>query len=229
MLGWFLLSATTTAEDIEWMMARAAGYHAGFALVARYESLTKNPNSAQLLALVKLWQEAYQSKIFSTDQITRLKNPENDFRLEKNNQEWKLYPFKKYKFTHEKKSLQPGEPTLSQWEFENTELDQALNFTLTCMGKEGSVTNPWIELDGYYRLELAGEYEAGYSVVCDGIGIKVYNKKGGFVKEIALTKTIPKLTIGKHSIKFDCEFPKDKELTNRFIIKTISKPEIILK
>lgn len=25
MLGWFLLSATTTAEDIEWMMARAAG------------------------------------------------------------------------------------------------------------------------------------------------------------------------------------------------------------
>lgn len=41
MLGWFLLSPTTTHEDIEWMMARAAGYNAGFALVARYKSLQK--------------------------------------------------------------------------------------------------------------------------------------------------------------------------------------------
>ncbi|HMP32534.1 MAG TPA: hypothetical protein PKD85_23200, partial [Saprospiraceae bacterium] len=67
MLGWFLLSPTTTVEDIEWMMARAAGYNAGFALVARYKSLQKNPNTSQLLALVKLWQEAYRSKIFSPD------------------------------------------------------------------------------------------------------------------------------------------------------------------
>ncbi|MBI5008136.1 MAG: hypothetical protein HZB98_00440, partial [Bacteroidia bacterium] len=41
MLGWFLLSSTTTVEDIEWMMARAAGYNAGFALVASYNNLQK--------------------------------------------------------------------------------------------------------------------------------------------------------------------------------------------
>ncbi len=225
MLGWFLLSSTTTAEDIEWMMARAAGYHAGFALVARYESLTKNPNTAKLLALVKLWQEAYRSNIFTADQINRLKNPENDFRLEKNNKEWKLFPFKKFNFTHEKKSLQPGEPASSQWEFEHTAIEQPLNFNLTFMGKEGSISNPRIELDGYYTLELAGDYEAGNSIVCDGSSIKVYNKKGSFVKEIVVTKTIPNLSIGKHVIKFDCQFPKEKEITNRFIIKTICKSE----
>lgn len=229
MLGWFLLSATTTEEDIEWMMARAAGYNAGFALVARYKNLQKNPNTGKLLALVKLWQEAYRSKIFSADQITRLKNPENDFHLEKTNENWKLYPFKKYKFEHEKKDLQPGEPTFSKWEFTNKEAEQPLNFTLTFMGKEGSISNPWIEIDGYFKLELPGEYEAGNSVVCDGTSIKMYNKKGGFVKEISLKQAIPSLKPGKHTIKFDCQFPEEKELTNRFIIKTMSSAELISK
>lgn len=229
MLGWFLLSATTTPEDIEWMMARAAGYNAGFALVARYKSLQKNPNTAQLLALVKLWQEAYRSKIFSTDQIARLKNPENDFHLEKNDQGWQLYPFKKYTFEHKRKTLQPGEPTFSQWEFVHNEVEQPLNFTLTIMGKEGSIRNPKMEMDGYFNLELPGEYEAGNSVVCDGTGLKVYDKKGGFVKEIALKQTVPSIKPGKHSIKFDCRFPEEVELTNRFVIKTRGGAEIILK
>jgi hypothetical protein len=229
MLGWFLLSPTTTREDIEWMMARAAGYNAGFALVARYKSLQKNPNTTQLLALIRLWQEAYRSKIFSADQLARLKNPENDFHLEKNNQEWNLYPFKKYKFEHTKKSLQPGEPTASQWEFLNTEVEQPLNFTLTFMGKEGNIENPWMELDGYFKLELLGEYKAGNSIVCDGSAIKLYNEKGGFVKEIEIKKNIPSLKPGKHVIKFDCQFPNDAELTNRFIVKTMSNPEIVRK
>lgn len=228
MLGWFLLSPTTGTEDIEWMMARAAGYNAGFALVARYKSLQTNPNTAQLLALVKLWQEAYHAKIFSADQITRLKNPENDFHLEKESQEWKLYPFKKYKFEHERKNLQPGEPTFSQWEFTNKEAEQLLNFNLTFVGKEGTIRNPWIEIDGYFKLELPGEYEAGNSIVCDGVNIKLYNKKGGFVKDLVLKQSIPVIKTGKHTIKFDCQFPEEKEITNRFIVKTMGSAEIIL-
>ena len=229
MLGWFLLSPTTGTEDIEWMMARAAGYNAGFALVARYKSLQTNPQTAQLLALVKLWQEAYHTKIFSADQIARLKNPENDFHLEKDNQGWKLYPFKKYKFEHERKTLQPGEPTFSQWEFTSKDAEQPLNFNLTFMGKEGSIRNPWIEIDGYFKLELPGEYEAGNSIVCDGVNIKLYNKKGGFVKDIILKQSIPTLKPGKHIIKFDCRFAEEKEITNRFIVKTKSSAEVILK
>jgi hypothetical protein len=229
MLGWFLLSATTTVEDIEWMMARAAGYNAGFALVARYKSLQKNPNTARLLALVKLWQEAYRSKIFSADQISRLKNPENDFRLEKENQNWKLYSFKKYKFEHEAKTLQPGEPTFSKWEFINGESEQPLNFTMTIIGNEGKIINPWIEIDGYFLMELSGEYEAGFSLVCDGKSTKLYNKKGEFVREIVLKQSIPSLKTGKHTIKFDCKFPEATDLKIRFVTKTMGSPEVIMK
>jgi len=227
MLGWFLLSSTTTAEDIEWMMARAAGYHAGFALVARYKNLQKNPNTSQLLALIKLWQEAYKKNIFSADQLSRLKNPENDFHLEQHSQGWKLYPFKKIKFEHAKQLLQPGQPTFSEWQFTNSNAEQPLNFTLTFTGKEGVISNPWLELDGYFKLELPGEFEAGNSIVCNGTTVKVYNSKGGFKKEITLKQPVPALKTGKHTIKFDCGFTEDSEIINRFIIKTISSPEVI--
>ncbi len=227
MLGWFLLSSTTTVEDIEWMMARAAGYNAGFALVARYKSLQKNPDTNQLLALIKLWQTAYKTKIFSANQLERLKNPENDFHLEKDNQGWKLYPFHKFRFEHAKQLLQPGQPTFSEWNIVNTDADQPLNFTLTFIGKSGAVSKPWIELDGYFKLDLPGEYEAGNTIVCDGTTLKMYNSKGSFKKDIPIQQAIPGLKTGKHVIKFGCEFPEDNELTIRFIIKTISNPEII--
>jgi hypothetical protein len=229
MLGWFLLSATTGSEDIEWMMARAAGYRAGFALVARYNSLKKNPNTAQLLALINLWQEASRQNIFSADQRACLKNPANDFHLEKDADGWKLFPFKKYKFEHTKQLLQPGQPTYSEWTFENSDAEQPLIFTLTFMGKEGTVSNPEIELDGYYKLQLPGTFEAGTSVVCDGKTLKLYNNKGSFKNDIPLQQSIPNLKTGKHTVKFDCRFSEESELSNRFIIKTKSNPEIIKK
>lgn len=229
MLGWFLLSATTGNEDIEWMMARAAGYHAGFALVARYNSLKKNPNTAQLLALIKLWQEASRQNIFSSDQLARLKNPANDFHLEKDADGWKLFPFKKYKFEHAKQLLQPGQPTYSEWTFENLDAEQPLIFTLTFMGKEGTVTDPELELDGYFKLQIPGTFEAGTSVVCDGKTLKLYNNKGSFKNDIPLQQAIPNLETGKHTLKFDCKFSDDSEVVNCFIIKTKSNPEIIGK
>lgn len=229
MLGWFLLSATTGSEDIEWMMSRAAGYRAGFALVARYNSMKKNPNTAQLLALINLWQEASRQNIFSPDQLTRLKNPANDFHLEKDAEGWKLFPFKKYKFEHTKQLFQPGQPTYSEWTFENSDAEQPLIFTLTFMGKEGTVSNPEIELDGYYKLQLPGTFEAGTSVVCDGKTLKLYNSKGSFKNDIPLQQSIPNLKTGKHTVKFDCRFSEESELSNRFIIKTKSNPEIIKK
>ena len=229
MLGWFLLSPTTGTEDIEWMMARAAGYHAGFALVARYNSLQKNPNTTKLLSLIKLWQKASRQKIFSADQLARLKNPANDFHLEKDGPSWKLYPFKKQKFEHARQMLQPGQPTFSEWSFESTDAGQPLCFTLTLMGKTGTVSNPWIELDSYFKLELPGTYEAGNSIVCDGKSIKIYNRKGSFIKDVPVNQAIPLMKTGKHMLKFDCIFPDESDLINILIIKTISDPEIIGK
>ncbi|MFN8254431.1 MAG: hypothetical protein U0W24_02000 [Bacteroidales bacterium] len=227
MLGWFLLSSTTTAGDIEWMMARAAGYHAGFALVASYSNLKKNPETSKLIALINLWQQASKQKIFSQDQLDKLKNPENDFHLEKSGKEWKLYPFKKHRFEHVKQSLQPGQPTFSEWEFDNTETDQPLTFAITLVGKDGKISNPSIELDNYFRLDFPGDFNTGQSIVCDGKLIKIYSEKGSFIKEMPLNQNIPVITQGKHTMKFDCDFGESEVLKIRFVVKTIGRAEVI--
>ncbi|HEX4935194.1 MAG TPA: hypothetical protein VFV33_18545, partial [Gemmatimonadaceae bacterium] len=49
MLGWYLLTERTTLAEMEWMLARAAGYGAGFAMVARPKALRSNPLTPQLL------------------------------------------------------------------------------------------------------------------------------------------------------------------------------------
>jgi hypothetical protein len=214
-------------EDIEWMMARAAGYNAGFALVAAYSNLQSNPQTNQLLYLIKLWQEAYTSEIFSADQVMRLRNPENDFHLEKTGEQWNLYPSRKYKFEHTKQLLQPGQPTFSTWEFENKDAEQPLTFNMTIMGNEGEISNIWLELDGYYKLTLPGSFKAGYSIVCDGEKIKLYNEKGSFSNEISIGQAIPALKTGKHSIKFDCNFQSGENLKIRFIVKSKSNAEVI--
>jgi hypothetical protein len=59
--------------------------------------LKKNPETPKLLSLIKLWQEASREKIFSAEQLDRLKNPDNDSHLEKENGVWKLYPSLKSK------------------------------------------------------------------------------------------------------------------------------------
>jgi hypothetical protein len=96
-------------------------------------------------------------------------------------------------------------------------------------GKEGTISNPWIDLDGYFKLELPGTFDAGNSIVCDGKSVRLYNKKGGFMKEIPVQQAIPVLKPGRHVVKFDCEFQEDSELTVGFVVKTRSNPEIIQK
>jgi len=228
MLGWFLLSATTGLEDIEWMMARAAGYHAGFALVARYPSLKDNPQTDQLLYQIKLWQDASAKRIFSSEQLARLKNPANDFHLEKVGESWKLFPFRKHSFQHEKQLVQPGQPTFSEFSFEQKEGDQPFNFNLTFMGKTGTVANPVLELDHYARIEIAGTFDAGSSVVADGKTIKLYNSKGKFIRDISVSQALPILSKGTHSLKYDCNFSAEGDgPVSRIVIRTIGEAEII--
>lgn len=228
MLGWFLLSATTGLEDIEWMMARAAGFHAGFALVARYNSLKQNPQTDQLLQQIYLWQEAAEKRIFSDEQLARLKDPANDFHLEKEGTGWKLYPFIKHHFLHENKPVQPGQPAYSEFSFEHKDEEQPLNFTLTFLGNTGTITNPVLELDHFSRIEIAGTFEAGSSVACDGKSIKLYNSKGRFLKEVPVSGSIPMLSRGLHTLKYDCTFSGGEESpVNRIVIKTSGKAEIL--
>ncbi len=94
MLGWFALRADTSVEDIEWMLARAAGYHAGFGLATSLAStaqLTADPDSADtlqkfgampsILQAIQQWETARIAGAFPPEVRTALRDNLKEFHL----------------------------------------------------------------------------------------------------------------------------------------------------
>lgn len=232
MLGWFLMTPSTFVEDIEWMMARAAGYNAGYAFVADFKSLEQNPNTDIIINSIRTWEEAKEKGIFSAEQRTRLKDPENDFHLDKTGPaEWKMQNFEKYKFEHPKKILQPGEPTHSKWEFNNAWDSQPLHLQLLVTGDDAAkVSDIDMEIDSFFRIKIQAEVKKGQTLVWDGSKqIKLYNDRGQFIKAIDIERNLPELKNGKHLITIDAGTMEGAEPVIKGTVKMKAGVETIQK
>ena len=95
MLGWFALSHKTTPADAEWLLARAAGYDAGFALATSLAStaqLTADPSSADalqkygatpaILEDVRQWETARMAGAFPDSLKADLRDNTKEFHLQ---------------------------------------------------------------------------------------------------------------------------------------------------
>ena len=106
MLGWFALNQDTTREDAEWLLARAAGYDAGFALATSLAStaqLAADPASAEalrqfgatpgILEAIRQWETARMAGAFPDNIKEALRDNSREFHLESAGPgRWDLYP-----------------------------------------------------------------------------------------------------------------------------------------
>jgi len=231
MLGWYLLTQNTTLSEMEWMLARAAGYDAGFAMVAQPKSVRNNPIGGELLDAIREWETARLAQAFSTEQKDRLKDPKKEFHLEKVKEgEWNLYQYRVFgPFTYEKFDRQPGEPTNVKWDFELKSSDQALQFKIDVIGKTGTVRSVKLQIDNYAEIEIDQELKPGETLICDGTNVlKVYDDKGKQKNTIKLSSKIPVLTVGKHQVKSSAAFGSDEPPKIEFTVKALDNPEAII-
>jgi hypothetical protein len=221
MLGWFLITGQTKPEDVDWMLARAAGYNAGYALVVRYDAIKNNPFINEIVEQVNSWTEAQQKNAFSPAQKAWLRVPEHDVHLERDGENaWKLYRYKKIVFEHSPKVLQPGEPTSSEWTFENNTGKQNAQVILLAAGNTGEISNPVIELDNSLRIQLPVNLKAGQSLVIDqSASADLYDQKGKFIKKVTLTQPLPELAEGSHHLLFDCTFSEGADINVKITFK----------
>lgn len=206
MLGWFLMTPDTRLEDIEWMLARAAGYDAGYAFVAEYESFQANPATDAIIEAVRSWEEAKRLGAFSQEQRGRLKDPERDFHLERAGEgRWILRNFDKLRFEHRQVVLQPGQPTASEWAFENALGPQPLHLHLLLTGGEDVRAEAIeLELDRFFKVTVPAALKAGQSLVWDGSDrMVVYDEKGRKVGTVEVGKRPPLLSEGRHTLAVD--------------------------
>lgn len=221
MLGWFLITSQTKPEDVDWMLARAAGYHAGYALVVRYDAIKNNPFINEIVEQVNSWTEAQQKNAFSPTQKQWLRVPEHDVHLVRDGvNAWKLYRYKKIVFEHSAKVLQPGEPTSSEWTFENNTGKQNVQVILLAAGNTGEISNPVIELDNSLRIQLPVSLQAGQSLVIESsTSANLYDQKGKFIKKVTLTQPLPELAEGSHHLLFDCAFSEGADINVKITVK----------
>ncbi len=229
MLGWFWYQAGTTLEEMEWMLARAAGWNAGYALVVHPIAIGKNTDTDKVIEAIRTWEEAKHRKIFSESQLKLLKAGENDFSLYKiNEDEFRLQYYQKLSFTHENLVLQPGQPHYSEWEFDNTTGEQDLNFRLQAKGEQGEIEDIVLELDGAQSMSIPVSLKAGYSCIFDGKGnLLLYDERGSLKKKLEVDWQQVRLAAGSHSLNISCSFSSDSELELQGRVKLKDRLETI--
>ena len=212
MLGWYLLAENTSMEDMEWMLAKSAGYNAGFAMVASPKAIQKNVQSPALLDAIREWEAARVQHAFNKDQQEQLKDTRNVFHLEKISEgQWNLFQYSlSPMFTKEKNQKQPGEPTYSTWNFNQQWDAQSLSFKIHIKGKKGYVKNLKIQLDNNTDIKIPVELSSGEYLVADGSKqIIIFDEKGKQKATYSLPTELPNSSLGKHTIIFDATFSDD--------------------
>ena len=225
MLGWFSMRDNTSLEDIEWMLARSAGFDAGYALVTSPQLIEKNGFGDEILEKIKQWERARMSDSFSSEQKKRMEDIQNEFSLQTVSEDsWNLIPYDVIRFEHKFKVRQPGEPVWTQFSINNKHEAQPLQFILTT--KNTSVSNISLELDNYKKVNiditLAPKQNLKYS---GGDEVVLYDESWNKIKGISIDVQKMMLAAGNHNIKVDCKFSATEDASLKLELKTAGAPE----
>jgi len=229
MLGWFLLTPTTTLADIEWLMARSAGYNSGFAMATSLKSLQSNSGTGMYLDAIRQWEALRMAGAFTDSLRWRMRDTDNEFHLHAvSDSEFTLHQFVKSKmFEYEYYERQPGEPTGATWPYESVGKKQALQFQLHVEG-EGSIAHLNLEIDNYILFEIPEQVKGGYRLICDGTKtLRIYDDKGRQSKAIELNTAPPMIPAGKHDVHIECEFNGEPAPKVRLQLKSLDQGETV--
>lgn len=227
MLGWFLITAQTNPDDIDWMLARAAGFDAGYALVLRKEALS-NPQMEEIIRRINRWTSAQRLHLFDPAQQQWLRHPENDAQLLEQDGRLYLQRFTKFSFDYEAKVLQPGQPTAQSWDFINKQSRQPPQIIVHALGDEGHIVNPLIEIDNFFHVAFPVTLEAGQTLVMHGDNsAAIYDRKGRLINEVAVSYSLPRLNDGNHTLSFDGTTDTNSSVKIKIEIKILNNEELL--
>ncbi|NNF34353.1 MAG: hypothetical protein HKN68_09605 [Saprospiraceae bacterium] len=230
MLGWFKMTAETSIEDAEWLLARSAGYDAGYAFVVGENVIEENGHSNQILELIGQWEKLRIGDTFSESQKEILRDNEREFSLVKiDDNKWELQHINNEIFRHENKKKQPGEPLHTTLSFINDGELQSMKFAITAIDVE--VDNPSIEIDNYKKIKLPIVLQKGEILKYEGgEQATIYTKNWEVIRELAINPSDFELDSGEHTISVNCDFKNtDDEAYLKVEVRMIGHREVVAK
>ena len=223
MLGWFSMRPETSIEDIEWLLARSAGFDAGYALVTSLASVSKNGYGEKILSSIRDWETARMASAFPDEVKAKMQDIRNEFHLEPNGPgSWNLYPYSVWRGEYK-----PGTESLVL-EVNNENPDQPLQFILTA-GPKNAVMGITFTIDGDKKVRIPIELPAGHQIkYTGGSYATLYDSAWNQVSTGQVTQYDITLSQGKHKISFDAVFTAaGPEQGIKLELKTAALPYLI--
>lgn len=206
MLGWFKMTPETSIEDTEWLLARSAGYDAGYAFVVGANVIEQNGFSDRILDLIGQWEKLRIEDAFSDSQKEDLRDNEREFSLVKMNEDrWELCYIDNHIFNHRIKQTKPVEPLNSTFSFINPGELQSMNFMITAIDTE--IDNLAIELDHYKKIQFPITLQKGEILKYEGSKkAMIYTGNWKNIGELAIHQSDFLLEKGEHVVSVNCGF-----------------------
>ena len=228
MLGWFLLNSTTTLQEFEYMLARSAGYDAGYALFSDLMKLTNNKEFDEIAYAIHTWEEARLARIFNERQIEDLKDVNNDFSLKKTDDTtFELQYYKKEKFELLNEMVQPGQPNDVSVDFEGNN-GESLYLVLGAVGDSGSINQITFIYNGYETNTIDVELKSNYAITYRGDNqVIIYDEKGRLKTKVELNVDEIKLEKGSNNLRISADFSDDADLKLAGYVRLKDKLEVI--
>ena len=233
MLGWFNMTSRTSIEDTEWLLARAAGFDAGFAFNLNFNVVNDNGQSDAIFDAINHWESARMAGAFSEQQKILMKDIANEFHLEQPGPgEWNLYQYYIERYAHKQKTRQPGEPVFSTFEFDNPYHEQPLMFIIGVESDDDNKTplvdHISLEINNVHVLEIPVKMEASQNLKLGSDGmLNLFDSNWNQIQTIDVNSRIPNLVNGKNKILIDAGFTGSGSSSINIEMKTIGPAELL--
>ena len=226
MLGWFQMNAQTSVEDAEWLLARAAGFDAGFALATNPKTVQQNGLGDQVIEKIRQWETARMRGAFPDALKPELQQIEKEFQLEATEEgTWELYPVYSFKQSHQHNE-QPGMIAFSSYEFINPHPEQTLQFIIQSTGKSHAI-DVTLEINSSTTLDLRSSLKLGEILKYDGGSeIITYDASWHVLDKTAVNSQSMKIGQGPQSINLGYRF-EGNEPALKLELRTIGEPTLL--
>lgn len=228
MLGWFRMTPETSKEDIEWMLARSAGYDAGYALVADMESVDRNGHSGKILEMIGDWEKLRISGTFNDDQKMKMRDNSKEFSIQKvGDESWIWFEVYSFKYVHEQQIRQPGEPVYSTFQLQNPGKEQIMHFLIKA--DKCDLDGIDLEIDNYRTIQLPVSLRDGQTLrYSGGDQAEIYSAEWQMLESLPVHQKDFLLGVGAYSILFDCHFTKSEKGSGvKVEIRLAAEPEYL--
>lgn len=226
MLGWFRMNEQTSVEDAEWLLARAAGFDAGFALATSPQTVDQNGLGSQIIKKIKQWETARLNGAFPEALKPALQQIQNEFQLESTSEgTWELSPVYSFKKDHQHNE-QPGMIAFSSYEFNNPYEAQPLQFIIQSTGKSPAI-DLTLEINGSTTLDLKTTLKPGETLKYSGNSeVITYDASWHELDRTSINDRNLQINQGPQTINLGYRF-EGNEPALKLELRTIGKPTIL--